>query len=60
MLNFQGFWGIFEGFSRNTEKGNCKFEPQKCNSVFECDLGEPSRLLSESLFFEYSHALFEG
>ena len=33
-LYFQGVWGIFEGFSRNVKKGNCKFEPQKCNSVF--------------------------
>ena len=28
MLNFQGFWGIFEGFSQKAEKGNCKFEPK--------------------------------
>lgn len=32
---FQGFSGFFEGFSRNAEKENCKFEPQKCNSVLD-------------------------
>ena len=32
---FSRLSGVFEGFSQNAEKGNCKFEPQKCNSVFE-------------------------
>lgn len=32
---FQGFSGFFEGFSRNVEKENCKFEPQKCSFVFD-------------------------
>ena len=26
-------------FARKAEKGNCKFEPQKCNSVFEVWFG---------------------
>lgn len=34
-LDFQGFSGISEPFARKTEKGNCKFEPQKCKSVFK-------------------------
>ena len=38
-LYFQGFSGVFEGFSQNAEKGNCKFEPQKCKSVFEVCFG---------------------
>ena len=35
MLFFQGFFGFFKSFSRNAEKENCKFEPWKCNFVFE-------------------------
>ena len=31
---FQGFSGFFEGFSRNAEKENCKFEHRKCSFVF--------------------------
>lgn len=38
-LYFQCFLGIFESFSQNAEKGNCKFEPQKCKSVFVPWLG---------------------
>lgn len=30
----QGFSGFFEGFSRNAEKENCKFEHRKCSFVF--------------------------
>ena len=32
---FQGFSGFFEGFSRNVEKENCKFEHRKCSFVFD-------------------------
>lgn len=34
-LDFYGFSGVFEGFSQNAEKENCKFEAQKYKSVFE-------------------------
>ena len=34
-LDFQGFSGISEPFTRKAEKGNCKNEAQICNSVFE-------------------------
>ena len=52
-LYFQGFWSAFEAFARKAEKGNCKFEPQKCNSVFEG--GSSSRRVS--FFFDYRDAL---
>ena len=38
-LDFHGFSGVFEGFSKNAEKENCKFETQKCKSMFEVWLG---------------------
>ena len=38
-LDFHGFSGVFEGFSQNAEKENCKFEAQKYKSVFEFVFG---------------------
>ena len=38
-LYFQGFSGVFKPFARKAEKGNCKFEPRKYNSVFEVWFG---------------------
>ena len=38
-LDFHGFSGVFEGFSQNAEKENCKFEAQKYKSMFEVWLG---------------------
>jgi len=35
MLILQGFSVVFKPLARKAEKRNCKFEPQKCNSVFE-------------------------
>lgn len=34
-LCFQGFSGISEPFTGKAKNGNCKFEPQKCNSMFK-------------------------
>ena len=53
-LYFQGFWGIFEGFSRNVERENCKFEAQKCNFVFRGCIHKQFCSLGRGFFFDYS------
>ena len=36
---FSRLFGVFEPFSRKADKENCKFETQKCKSMFEVWLG---------------------
>jgi len=60
---FSRLLAVFRPFVRKAEKWNCKFEPQKCNSVFWVWFVHfilANHFCGGSLFFDYSDALFEG